>query len=154
LPGILCAGESTGIGGVEKSLLEGQIAGLVSSGQLDRARDLAPARATTQRHVNSITQAFALRKELKALPEENTLVCRCEDVAFGKLQQHSSWRTAKLQTRCGMGPCQGKVCGAAAEFLFGWKIVSIRLPAVPVSCASLATLSVGAKSETIRGGLQ
>lgn len=154
VPGVLCAGESTGIGGLEKSLLEGQIAGFACAGQFDRARDLASARATAQRHVKSMKQAFALRAELKALPEEDTLICRCEDVALGKLRGHSSWRDAKLQTRCGMGACQARVCGAAAEFLFGWRVGSIRPPAAPVSCASLAAVSVGAKSETIQGGLQ
>jgi NADPH-dependent 2,4-dienoyl-CoA reductase/sulfur reductase-like enzyme len=151
---VFCAGESTGIGGVEKSLIEGQIAGFASTGRLDRARDLVAARAGVHSHVNSMKRAFALREELRSLPQNDTLVCRCEDVPFGRLRQHTSWRDAKLQTRCGMGPCQGKICGAAAEFLFGWDTGSVRPPALPVSCASLAAFSADAKSQSTQGGLQ
>jgi len=153
-PDLFCAGESTGIGGLEKSLIEGQIAGYACAGQLDRARDLAPARAATQRNAESMKRAFALREELKFLSEEDTVVCRCEDVPFGKLREHASWRSAKLQTRCGMGPCQGKVCGAAAEYLFGWETSTVRPPVVPVTCSSLAAFSASGTSESIEGGLQ
>jgi hypothetical protein len=68
---------------------------------------------------------------LRALPAVDTIVCRCEDVPFGRIKQHHSWRSAKLQTRCGMGPCQGRVCGAAVEFLLGWRADSVRPPIYP-----------------------
>ena len=45
---------------------------------------------------------------------------------------------AKLQTRCGMGPCQSRVCGPAVEFLLGWKPDSVRPPLFPVSVNSLS----------------
>ena len=67
-----------------------------------------------------------------------TFVCRCEDVTLARLRKHSSWRAAKLQTRCGMGPCQGRICGPAVEFLLGWKPESVRPPIYPVTVASLA----------------
>jgi hypothetical protein len=75
---------------------------------------------------------------LKALPSAATIVCRCEDVALAALQGRSGWRDAKLQTRCGMGPCQGRVCGGIVEYLFGWKCESVRPPLFPVSVANLA----------------
>ncbi len=74
--------------------------------------------------------AFPLRPELKNLARPDTLVCRCEDVPHERLCEHSSWRAAKLHARCGMGPCQGRVCAPAAEFLFGWQIDSVRPPLV------------------------
>jgi hypothetical protein len=52
-------------------------------------------------------------------------------VLVGRAAGHPSWRSAKLHTRCGMGPCQGRVCGPAAEFLFGWKPESVRPPLFP-----------------------
>ena len=48
-----------------------------------------------------------------------------------------NWRAAKLHTRCGMGACQGRICGAAAQFLFGWDNDSVRPPAFPVRVGSL-----------------
>jgi hypothetical protein len=77
-------------------------------------------------------KAFALRRELRSLPRPNTIVCRCEDVTFGSLQGYTGWTDAKLQTRCGMGPCQGRICGPAAEFLLGWGPISVRQPLFPV----------------------
>ena len=40
VPGIFCAGEPTGIGGLELSLIEGQIAGLAAAGRETAARPL------------------------------------------------------------------------------------------------------------------
>jgi hypothetical protein len=85
-----------------------------------------------------LNSAFALRKELKTLPKPDTIVCRCEDVPFGPVSQYNSWKSAKLQTRCGMGLCQGRVCGPAAEFLFGWRLDSVRPPIFPVELRHLA----------------
>jgi NADPH-dependent 2,4-dienoyl-CoA reductase/sulfur reductase-like enzyme len=154
IPGVFCAGESTGIGGFERSLFEGQIAGYAAAGQSDRARTLLPRRAAYESHVRAMRKSFALREELKLLPRDDTIVCRCEDVSFGKLRQHTSWRSAKLQTRCGMGPCQGRICGPATEFLFGWNTGMVRPPVFPVSCLSLAELSASANSESVQGELQ
>jgi hypothetical protein len=54
------------------------------------------------------------------------------------LEPYQSFRDAKLQTRCGMGPCQGRVCGGAMAFLRGWENDSIRPPVLPVPLAALA----------------
>jgi hypothetical protein len=62
------------------------------------------------------------------------------------VKQHTSWRSAKLHTRCGMGPCQGRVCGGAAAFLFGWTQDSVRSPLSPCPLGSLA--QVGAPLTT------
>jgi hypothetical protein len=78
-----------------------------------------------------------LRSELARLAGPDTLVCRCEDVSFERLKNFTSWRDAKLQTRCGMGACQGRVCGAAAKVLFGWGMESVRPPVLPGKVESL-----------------
>lgn len=137
VPNVYGAGETTGIGGLELSLVEGEIAGLAVAGQLDEARQLFPRRAKQLAFAELLNRTFALRDELKALVQPETIVCRCEDVTFERLRAHTSWRAAKLQTRCGMGPCQGRVCGGAVEFLFGWRAESVRPPVLPVRVESL-----------------
>jgi NADPH-dependent 2,4-dienoyl-CoA reductase/sulfur reductase-like enzyme len=137
---VFCAGEPTGIGGVDVSLLEGEIAGLAAAGRVDQARELADKRHARRGFVRALRQACALDPQLRSLAADHTLVCRCEDVGYGRLRDCSSWREAKLHTRCGMGPCQGRICGAAAEFLFGWGAESIRPPIFPARVASLAML--------------
>ncbi len=134
---VYSAGESTGIGGLELSLVEGEIAGLAVAEKRDGARKLFPVRDKQRRFAELLNRTFLLRDELKQLVEPETIVCRCEDVTFDRLRVHDSWRSAKLQTRCGMGPCQGRVCGSAVEFLFGWHAESVRPPILPVKIASL-----------------
>jgi hypothetical protein len=122
---------------LELSLVEGEIAGLAASGKHESARALFPFRAKQRKFANLLNRTFALRDELTKLPLPETIVCRCEDVTFERLREHHSWRAAKLQTRCGMGPCQGRVCGGAVEFLFGWRAESVRPPILPVKIDSL-----------------
>ncbi|HEX5602325.1 MAG TPA: FAD/NAD(P)-binding oxidoreductase, partial [Pyrinomonadaceae bacterium] len=134
---VYSAGETTGIGGLELSLIEGEIAGLAAAGKHDAALELFPLRVTQRKFADLLNRTFTLRGELKHLSTPQTIVCRCEDVTLERLQRHSSWRAAKLQTRCGMGPCQGRVCGGAVEFLFGWRAESVRPPILPVKIESL-----------------
>jgi NADPH-dependent 2,4-dienoyl-CoA reductase/sulfur reductase-like enzyme len=133
-----------GIGGVEAALIEGQIAGYAAAGNVTKARTLFAERASARKFTGLLARTFALRDELRALAAPETLVCRCEDVSHGRLAKYSEWRSAKLQTRCGMGACQGRVCGAAAEFIFGWRAESVRPPIFPARVESLA-VSAGAK---------
>jgi NADPH-dependent 2,4-dienoyl-CoA reductase/sulfur reductase-like enzyme len=133
VPGIYCAGEITGIGGADAALVEGQIAGAAAAGRAD-LRKLAGHR----RFERALARAFALRPEVRRLADDETIVCRCEDVRLGALRELPSWRHAKLHTRCGMGPCQGRICGPAAEFLWGWQADSVRPPILPARVGTLA----------------
>jgi len=87
--------------------------------------------------------AFALRSDLRQVATPDTIVCRCEDVPRSALRAEWTMRQAKLYTSAGMGPCQGRVCGAALEFLNGWPADSVRLPAEP---ALLSTMLAEAAS--------
>jgi NADPH-dependent 2,4-dienoyl-CoA reductase/sulfur reductase-like enzyme len=135
--GVYCAGEAAGIGGVDLSLVEGYIAGLAATGGGGEAGPWLRRRARARSFARLLARTFALRPDLKGLPRTDTIVCRCEDVTLEQLRAHDTWRPAKLQTRCGMGPCQGRVCGTAVEFLLGWRMESVRPPVVPVRVDSL-----------------
>jgi NADPH-dependent 2,4-dienoyl-CoA reductase/sulfur reductase-like enzyme len=137
---VFCAGEPTSVGGVELAIIEGQIAGLAAGGHATEARALFAQRERARRFAQLLDSTFRLRSELRKLPLPETMVCRCEDVPYSRLQQHSSWRSAKLHTRCGMGPCQGRVCGPATEFLFEWNPDSVRPPVFPARVDTLAAV--------------
>ena len=94
-------------------------------------------RQKLQQFAENLNQTFSLRNELKVLADPDTIVCRCEDVKFEDLKDFDSFREAKLQTRCGMGSCQGRICCAATEFLFDWKNDSVRPPIFPVKLENL-----------------
>ena len=136
VPNIWCAGEPTGIGGVELSLLEGQIAGLAVAGRTSDAHRLARGRRGALSFARALHRACRLNPQLRDLASHNTIVCRCEDVELGALLGRTGWRDARLHTRCGMGPCQGRICGAAVEFLFGWRADSVRPPVFPALVSS------------------
>lgn len=138
---IFCAGEPTSVGGVELALVEGQIAGLVSAGRTAEARALFGERHKARRFAQLLDRTFRLRPELRSLPLPETVVCRCEDVSHSRLREHTSWRSAKLHTRCGMGPCQGRVCGPAMRFLFKWNPDSVRPPVFPARVETLAVVA-------------
>ena len=142
VPGVACVGELSGIGGLDKALVEGQIAAWAAAGRESEARALLPQRQRLQLFAQRMDRAFAPREELRTLAGGETLVCRCEDVTHAEMKACASWREAKLHTRCGMGACQGRVCGAAAEFLFGWEYSGGRPPVFP---ARASTVTAGAE---------
>ncbi|TPG80155.1 NAD(P)/FAD-dependent oxidoreductase [Pseudomonas mandelii] len=134
------AGECTGFGGSELALVEGAIAGHAAVGDLDSARALWPRRARWQGFANALNKAFTLDPQLKSLAQPDTLVCRCEDVPYAALAGHTDWREAKLASRCGMGACQGRVCGGALQHLFGWQPSAPRPPFSPARIETLLCL--------------
>lgn len=133
--GVYCVGEPTGIGGLDLALAQGRVAGLaVTRGPLEKAQ--AEVRVL-QPFINRLAAATTLRRELRTLVRPETWVCRCEDVPYARLAGQPNWRQAKLLTRCGMGACQGRVCGAACEYLFGWPVDPPRPPLFPAAVGSL-----------------
>jgi D-hydroxyproline dehydrogenase subunit alpha len=136
VPSVYCVGELTGVGGLEKALVEGEIAGLAAAGQ--SARHLYRRRDTYASFARHLDAAFALRPELRSLPSAETIVCRCEDVPLHALHSMRNGREARLYTRCGMGPCQARICGPATEFIFGWSTAAARPPMTPARVETLA----------------
>ncbi|GHC93493.1 oxidoreductase [Pseudorhodoferax aquiterrae] len=139
-PRIHAAGECTGVGGSERAHVQGAIAGHAAVGQNRQAQTLRHVLAHWDRFAERLHQAFALGAPLRQLATPETLLCRCEDVPLAALAGCTDWTEAKLQTRCGMGACQGRVCGAAAQLLFGWAPPQPRAPLVPVRVGTLADL--------------
>ncbi|HEX4441654.1 MAG TPA: 2Fe-2S iron-sulfur cluster-binding protein [Thermoanaerobaculia bacterium] len=147
VPGVFCAGETCGVAGVEVALAEGEIAGAAAAGAAEVAHRLRRARESGRRLARGMDRAFALRPELRALAGPDTIVCRCEDAARGPIAACADAREAKLVTRAGMGPCQGRVCGPALQFLFGWDSDTVRPPVQPASLGELAAAAPDSREE-------
>ncbi|MDM0009183.1 FAD/NAD(P)-binding oxidoreductase [Variovorax sp. J22G73] len=139
--GIYAAGECTGFGGSERALAQGTIAGHAAVGQEREAKAHQRERARWDAFAAQLHRSFALAPELRQMPGPDTLVCRCEDVPLSALSSCTGWADAKLHRRCGMGACQGRVCGDAAQFLFGWTPPAPRPPLSPARIATLAALA-------------
>ena len=137
VPGIFCAGEPTGIGGLELSLVEGQIAGLAAAG-----RETAPGLVRGARKAEEVRP--------RARPHVHCCVQNCGCCPFPKpscagarmLPAHV-W----LSTLPGVPPnCRpvaewARARAASADpatgFLFGWAQDSVRPPIFPARFENL-----------------
>lgn len=137
IPNVFCVGEPTGIAGLDAALVQGEVAGLACA-----AKSTAALRGRVLKErafAKRMERAFVLREELRSLAKHDTIICRCEDVPFASIHGRTRWSEIKLQTRCGMGPCQGRVCGPAIEFLLGCKPESVRPPLYPIPLRALCS---------------
>lgn len=134
---VYAAGEGTGFGGSDKAIVEGKIAGYHAANTIDQSIQLISQRQHWLKFAHLLQQSFTLHHDIARVPTSRTIVCRCEDVSYRELVHRPGWIDAKLHTRCGMGACQGKICGSACEILFKWQRVPQRQLLAPVRMASL-----------------
>jgi NADPH-dependent 2,4-dienoyl-CoA reductase/sulfur reductase-like enzyme len=122
--GVYAAGEITGIGGVDLALAEGTIAGHAAAGGAvtdDELRRAVRRRTTFSGFARRIEAAHGIRSGWPEILTDDTVVCRCEEVTYGRLRQTAastgsrSLRALKLSTRAGLGICQGRICGRSVE---------------------------------------
>jgi len=133
VPGLFAAGDGAGIGGALSAEDEGRIAGIRAAqhagalataeadrrcaGPLARRAALAPLRAF-------LGEWSRPRPGLCELADDDTQVCRCEEVTLAEVRAALAAGARdlgeiKLRTRLGMGACQGRNCAAAAAEIVG-----------------------------------
>jgi NADPH-dependent 2,4-dienoyl-CoA reductase/sulfur reductase-like enzyme len=140
---VFAVGEATGIGGAPLAIVEGRIAAAAVGVHTKVPGDLLRRRAALIAAAQNMLDAFSPRAELRSLPGASTIVCRCEDVPYGSVQGAACSRQAKLYTRAGMGPCQGRTCMPGLEFLLGWQPDTVRPPVEPTSVSVLSSEVAG-----------
>lgn len=139
IDGVYAAGECCGIGGMRTASIEGAIAGHAAADNEAGARALLPSRNRARRFADALARTFVPGPRVRMLADDATIVCRCEDVTLGELRGFDDARAAKLATRCGMGTCQGRICGAALAELLGWSWHGHpRQPLFPTPLSTLA----------------
>jgi pyruvate/2-oxoglutarate dehydrogenase complex dihydrolipoamide dehydrogenase (E3) component len=138
IPHVYAIGEARGIGGLDCAIAEGHLVAAVICQDASAVAHWQQRVAYERQLATAIATTFT-PPQLPPLATD-TIVCRCEDVSHGQLQHARDWRTAKLQQRCGMGPCQGRICGAATQHLYGWGPDAVRSPLRPARVATLALL--------------
>ncbi|MGZ8268154.1 MAG: (2Fe-2S)-binding protein [Burkholderiales bacterium] len=87
------------------------------------ASALAAAVRERTRHrafADLVSDVFALKRRVLDRVTDETLACRCEEVTAGAVRAAArAWGAnvnyVKGVTRCGMGYCQGRVCGSLVE---------------------------------------
>ncbi|MER6196542.1 NAD(P)/FAD-dependent oxidoreductase [Streptomyces sp. NPDC001586] len=146
VPGIWSAGETGGIGGAQLALLEGEIAAHAIAGR-PAPTALAGRRARLRGFAEAMGAAHRPGEGWTGWLRDDAVVCRCEEVPAGRIREAVAdlgardARTVKLLTRCGMGWCQGRMCGPAVAALAGGEAGPDRRPlSCPVPLRHLAEL--------------
>ena len=131
VPGLYAAGDGTGIRGAASAALAGRLAGLAVARDLgalsaDQHDALAARVRRSRRRADRAGRAMARLMappagQVAGMPPD-TVVCRCEDVTRGEIDRTlaagaSDLNQIKTRTRCGMGPCQGRVCAPTVAAL-------------------------------------
>jgi len=122
LDGFLTAGDGRGIAGGSAAALQGQLAGLAAlhdagrMSELERDRQAEPLRSALRRqlHIRPFLDTLYRPKLQHRVPADDVIACRCEEVSAGELRRMVSLgctrpNQTKAFTRCGMGPCQGRL---------------------------------------------
>jgi hypothetical protein len=157
--GIYVAGDGAGIGGGQAAAWRGVLAAsdVIGAVRPDVARP-------SQKYARSALAGFARGRRFldilyrpgleTRLPEGDTIVCRCEEVTASQVIETAGLgcpgpNQMKAFLRCGMGPCQGRLCGlTVTELIARTRGVSpqdvgyyrIRPPVKPVTVDEIASL--------------
>ena len=162
LDGFLIAGDGRGISGGTAAALQGELAALAaahSAGRLpepERDRAAEPLRSALRRqlHIRPFLDTLYRPKLQHRVPADEVIACRCEEVSAGELRRSVALgctgpSQTKAFSRCGMGPCQGRLCGlTVTEVIAQARGVSpaevghyrIRPPIKPITLDELAAL--------------
>ena len=163
LPNIAVAGDGGGILGTDAAVLSGRLAALDAAmwlghiGAAERDRRAAPIRAPLDRERAFrpfLDRLYRPSRSVMVPAEDEVIACRCEEVSVGKVRRATQLGAQGLNqlkafTRCGMGPCQGRICGpvvaAIAADVLGKPIGEIgtyrpRAPFKPITVGTLADL--------------
>ncbi|MEX5685873.1 FAD/NAD(P)-dependent oxidoreductase [Pseudomonas silesiensis] len=160
VPGVYVAGDGAGIGGAQAAAVQGQLAALGIAAQLkrisnaERDNQARPLRVQLEANlrIRPFLDALYQPKEPNRIPADEVMVCRCEEVTAGELRSFVALgcagpNQAKSFGRCGMGPCQGRLCGlTVTEVIAKARGVSaaevgyyrIRPPIKPITLGELA----------------
>jgi len=124
IPEIYIIGDGASIGGAENAQLEGKIAGIdvaFQTGHLNqeiaqrKISDLQPQLKNQKRFGVLYSDLFTPKPGLISLANDETILCRCEEVTFGEVKKAVEMGAktigeVKMLTRAGMGNCQGRMC--------------------------------------------
>jgi NADPH-dependent 2,4-dienoyl-CoA reductase/sulfur reductase-like enzyme len=163
LAGLLVAGDSAGIGGAEAAVCAGELSALsvawqqrrIDTGERDRRARLARRALKAHLGVRPFLDRLHEPPAAMRVPAgDDTMVCRCEEVTAGALRRLAVTGVAgpnqmKAFSRCGMGPCQGRLCGLTLTELIASTqrrsptevgCLRVRAPVLPVTVGELAAL--------------
>ncbi len=164
--GVQIAGDNGGIIGAQAAEFSGHLAALGAASSLakisenERDRLARPLRAQLSGHLRArpfLDALYRPAQDIVAPRVAETIVCRCEEIRAGEIRRIVTEQGCpgpnqmKSFTRCGMGPCQGRLCGlTVVELIAECRGVPvsevgyyrIRSPVKPITLGEIAGLEV------------
>ena len=159
--GIAVAGDGAGIAGGTAAAERGRIAAIAAVRALKPEASVPDVQAVRQRlQRESMGRAFLdwLNRPADSFrqPEGDTIVCRCEEVTAKQVRDTADMgcegpNQMKAFLRCGMGPCQGRLCGLTVTELIAAQrgttpaevgYYRLRPPVKPITLSELASLPI------------
>jgi len=163
LPGLRVAGDGAGVAGALAAEHCGTLAAIGAAHDLgrlssvERDRRAGPVRRALSRQLRIRPFLDALYRPPQWInaPEADVIVCRCEEVTAARIREMARLgcqgpNQTKFFSRCGMGPCQGRICGNVVTQILASEIgrpaaevgaYHIRAPLKPVPIASIVALT-------------
>lgn len=124
LEGFRIAGDGGGIGGALAAAAAGELAtigaaqaqGRITAQERDRIARRPDRVIRVQHRIRPFLDWLYRPPEWITAPSGDTIVCRCEEVTAQQIADMARLgcrgpSQTKFFSRCGMGPCQGRVCG-------------------------------------------
>jgi len=161
LPGIAVAGDGAGIAGGTAAAERGRIAAIAAVRALRPDADVPdprPVRRRLQHEERGRAFLDGLNRPAESFrqPEGDIVVCRCEEVTAQQVRDMvkigcEGPNQMKAFLRCGMGPCQGRLCGLTVTELIAAErkttppevgYYRLRPPVKPITLAELASLPI------------
>jgi len=161
VPGIAVAGDGAGIAGGTAAAERGRIAAIAAVRALRPdadVRDPQPVRQRLQHEERGRAFLDWLNRPAESFrqPEGDIVVCRCEEVTAQQVRDMvkigcEGPNQMKAFLRCGMGPCQGRLCGLTVTELIAAErqttpaevgYYRLRPPVKPITLAELASLPI------------
>lgn len=162
ITGVTVAGDGAGIAGAETAAERGRIAAIGAAYRLGRIEAIwrnrhaveSSARLARLAHGRLLLDALYRPADSFRIPQGDTIVCRCEEVTAEQIRAAVPLGAAgpnqmKAFLRCGMGPCQGRLCGlTVTELIADVRGVSpeevgtyrLRPPVKPITLGELAAM--------------
>ena len=114
VPGVLAAGDGTGVAGSYVAVDQGRLAALGIVGDEARAAPIRRRLEQKRRFARALRRMHRVGRGIYELATPETVVCRCEEVTRGDLDRAIDATTdvnvVKGFTRATMGLCQGRNC--------------------------------------------
>jgi NADPH-dependent 2,4-dienoyl-CoA reductase/sulfur reductase-like enzyme len=164
--GVLIAGDGAGIEDGGAAACRGEMSGWealrhlgrITTGERDRGCVPLLRERAARRAVRPMLEHLETPAEAVLRPADEVMACRCEEVTAGAIRAAAAEGVRHVDElkgalRCGMGPCQGRICGAIAAALVAEGsgrtmdevgLFRVRVPLKPIPMREMAECSLTA----------